>query len=162
MTAFSVARDAVLRLVAEVGEHGAVRVETGGFLLSRPTADGRHDILALAGEEGVRRSQDLFEVSGEAVERLFGWAAEQELRIGVQVHSHRQEAFLSRTDLRHGFTVEGFTTSVIPTYADPPRNPGSWGWWTCKAGEWKSTQPPAVVEGPAEVVRFDSGGVDAA
>jgi hypothetical protein len=161
MRSLSVTSDAVQALADEVAQCGSRPAETGGFLLCRENSDERLDIVALAGNAGIKRERDVFKVSGAAIERLFTWAGERELQIGAQVHSHRGRAFLSETDLRHGFAVEGFITSVIPTYMRPPREPAAWGWWCYRNGRWERGSAPVSVPGAAEVVRFDRAGVHA-
>jgi hypothetical protein len=159
MSGLTVTHDAVAALTGEVAVHGSSPAETGGFLLSRRESRTRLDLLALAGNAGIGRGRDVFKVSARAIERLFTWAGERDLLIAAQVHSHRGQAFLSPTDLRHGFAVEGFVTSVIPTYARPPVDPAAWGWWRYDEGHWQPAGAPVCVPGPAEVVRFDAGGV---
>jgi hypothetical protein len=152
------ARDGV---IAEVERYGALACETGGFLLTTAGTPERLAIAALADERGIDRRRGLFEVSGRAIERLFAWAGERELAIRAQVHSHGRRAFLSRTDVEHGFTVEGFTTAVVPWFAAPPADPARWGWWRCAGGDWLTADAPAVIEAAAEIVHFDEDGVRA-
>lgn len=161
MSGLSISDSAVSQLRADVARHAARPAETGGFLLARTDSRERLDVVALAGEAGVRRSRDVFRVSATAIERLFVWAADNELLIRAQVHSHRGNAFLSRTDLRHGFAVAGFITAVIPTYTDPPWNLSDWGWWFFDAGRWRAANGPTVSPGAARVVRFDEAGIGA-
>ena len=161
MSTLAISTEAVDRLLADVRLHGATPAETGGFLIARPQDPDRIELLALAGEHGVRRARDLFEVTGAAIERLFTWAADNELAIRAQVHSHRKHAFLSPTDVRHGFSVDGFISCVVPQYAAPPAEAGEWGWWECQGGRWARRPSPAVVRGTVDLVRFDAGGVDA-
>jgi hypothetical protein len=150
------ARDAIL---AEVRSYGARNVETGGFLLAPIESPKILQTVALAGSAGVERRFGLFEVSAEAINQIFTWASEHELRIAAQVHSHGRRAFLSSTDIEHGFSVEGFTTAVIPYFRDPPIEPSDWGWWVYKK-EWTSTTAPTLVEGDCKTIRFDADGVD--
>jgi hypothetical protein len=162
MSALVITEQAVARLLADVRLHGARRVEAGAFLLAREIAPERLELVALAGERGIRRARDLFKVPGRAIERLFTWASDRDLMIRAQVHSHRRTAFLSPTDLRGGFSVDGFVTCVIPYYAEPPAEPEGWGWWEYGAGRWRTRTAPTPVAGEAEVVYFDTGGVHGA
>lgn len=159
MSGLSISAQVVGELTVEVALHGARGTETGGFLLARPHAPEHIDVLALAGAAGVRRGRELFVISAAAIERLFSWAGERELAIRAQVHSHRAAAFLSTTDLRHGFAVEGFISSVIPTYTNPPPDPVRWGWWRCDATRWTPIHGPRITSGTAVTVRFDEEGV---
>jgi hypothetical protein len=160
VSGLSVSGDAVRHLSAEIARYGAKPAETGGFLMANAHTRERLAVLALAGQVGIDRGRDLFRVSSSAIERLFTWAGDHDLLIRAQVHSHRGRAFLSETDLRHGFAVEGFVTSVVPTYAHPPGDPGSWGWWSYDAGRWRALRGPRVAPGAAQVVRFDEATVD--
>jgi hypothetical protein len=152
-------RGATHAIVTEVCRYGAEHCETGGFLLACAATPDQVAIVALTGEEGIERRRGLLEVSAGALERLFTWAGERELKIAAQFHSHGRTAFLSDADIDHGFTVEGFTTSVVPWFADPPREPDAWGWWRCTGGEWVETDPPTTVDAANETVYFDEGGV---
>lgn len=149
-------------LYADVAHHGALGVESGMFLLAE---HGRCTIntLALAGTAGVTRHRDHFALSGKALARLFSHARARDLHVLAQVHSHREGAFLSPSDLRHGFAVEGFTTSVIPNYRRPPRDPANWGWWRYDGHSWASTAPYASTDtaSPAETITFDERGIRA-
>jgi hypothetical protein len=160
VSGLSVSRDAIRHLSTEIAVHGARPAETGGFLLAHANTRERLDVLALADQVGINRGRDLFRIRSSAIERLFTWAGDQDLLIRAQVHSHRGGAFLSETDLRHGFAVEGFITSVVPNYARPPDDPASWGWWSYSARRWRVLCPPSVAPGRARVVRFDQAGVD--
>jgi hypothetical protein len=161
VTGMTVASEAAVRLVDEIARHGRGPAETGGFLLAQPADRDHLTVLALAGDRGIERGRDLFKVSGGAIERLFTWAGDRDLLIRAQVHSHRRGAFLSATDLRHGFAVEGFITAVVPTYSQPPRDPDDWAWWICNAGHWDRAGAPSLVPGAGVVVRFDADGVHA-
>jgi hypothetical protein len=143
-------------LLIEVRQWGARGVETGGFLLASP--NGPISIVALAGRKGIVRRRGLFVASSRALTHLFSWAADRELHIAAQAHSHGGRAFLSETDRRHGFSVAGFTTIVIPFFAAPPEDVRAWGWWRYDGG-WRQTEAPSVVAGAATIVRFDEDGV---
>ena len=163
MSAMRVTPAAIDALTSEVAAWGARRVETGGFLLAdaaRPSQAG--DIVALAASAGIVRRRLLFGVSGAAIAQLFDWAADNGLRICAQVHSHQGNAFLSRTDIEHGFAVEGFVTAVVPFFAAPSRDPRRWGWWSYREGRWQTCLAPMLVSGRAQIVHFDEGGIRAA
>lgn len=159
MTDLTITRDTVTRLSEHIYLHGARNVETGGFLLSEARQPDNLCGLALAGRVGIRRAPDLFEVSGSAIERLFSWAAENDLRIRAQAHSHREGAFLSPTDLRYGFSVAGFITSVVPFYRAPSHEPRDWGWWRYQSDTWVVQKSPRVIGGSTSVVIFDAQGI---
>jgi hypothetical protein len=150
----------VALLLDEVRRYGARSMETGAFLLSHADAADELELVALPGQSGVRRRANLFEISGEAIGRLFEWASESERSIRAQIHSHKRTAFLSRTDLKFGFNVEGFVTCVIPHYADPPKAPAGWGWWEYRHGSWQPRKAPVVVAGAAEAIEFDAEGLN--
>lgn len=162
MSALTLSDQALDTLLTETRAWGARPAETGAFLLSVPAAADRLVVIALAGSAGIRRERDLFLISGAALERLFSWAGERSLTVRAQIHSHRGHAFLSPTDLRGGFNVEGFTTAVIPRYADPPADPTAWGWWRYGVGGWRICAGPKPVRASAEVVVFDARGIRAA
>jgi hypothetical protein len=157
MTSVSITDGVCTSLLNDVRTWGARGVETGGFLLAHP--NGPISILALAGNGGVARRRGLFSVSPRALARLFSWAGDRDLHVAAQAHSHGGRAFLSETDLRHGFSVAGFTTTVIPYFAAPPDDPRRWGWWRYE-GEWREAEAPAVISGNASVIRFDEEGID--
>jgi hypothetical protein len=162
MTELRVTRDLVDTLTADVRRFGARNAETGGFLLSTEAQPDRLTVLALAGQDGIGRRRGLFTVSGTAIERLFSWAGERELRIRAQVHSHAHDAFLSPTDLRHGFNVAEFITAVVPYFAAPSPEPVDWGWWQRSATAWLTRPAPTVVVGAVTAVHFDQAGIHAA
>lgn len=145
-------------IAGEVAAWGARRVETGGFMLAGDDAVISH--VALSGARGISRRRDQFVVSGRAIATLFAYASERNLRVRAQFHSHGGSAFLSRTDLNHGFSVDGFVTTVIPSYADPPPSTESWGWW-CFAESWVEISTPPQIGGDVHVLRFDEDGVRA-
>ena len=142
----------------EVARYGSIPVESGGFLLG-PGDDPRVDVVAFARDLGVRRARDLFVINGSALDRLFNWAHDRDARVYAQFHSHRTKAFLSRTDLNHGFSVKGFVTAVVPNYAAPAALPSMWGWWTYTGEAWETAVPPEVTSGDVAVVQFDASGV---
>jgi hypothetical protein len=147
-------------LIADAAQEAGVKLlETGGFVLG-PTGTDRSTVLALSGERGVDRMSRLFRVSGLAIASLFDWADERDLRILAQWHSHRLEAFLSETDLKHGFNVPGFRTAVVPHYEEPSSNPADWGWWMYDEDSWVETPAPATTVDEFTVVTFEEGRVD--
>jgi hypothetical protein len=147
-------RETLLNDVRIWGAHG---VETGGFLLATPGEP--ISILALGGSLGITRRTGVFRVSPRSLARLFSWAGDKKLHVAAQAHSHGGRAFLSEIDLRHGFSVTGFTTTVIPYFAAPPEDPHRWGWWRYE-GEWREAEAPTIISGDATVVCFDEVGVD--
>jgi hypothetical protein len=155
MSRLSITTGCVATIAYEVAAWGARDVETGGFLLGGD--DGRLATVALSARVGITRRRDLFVVSGRAIAGLFAYANERGLAVRAQFHSHAQEAFLSKSDLTHGFGVDGFITCVLPTYASPPRDAAGWGWWVYRRA-WTPTAAPLVARGEALVVRFDEGG----
>lgn len=158
MSGLALPVDAVKILLDEVRLHGARTEESGAFLLSHEQEPDQIAFVALPSDLGARRRANLFEVPAPALAILFEWAAEEELMIRAQVHSHKRGAFLSWTDLEHGFNVEGFITCVVPRYAHPPNDPCAWGWWEFRGGDWCRREAPAVAAGAAERVRFDAEG----
>lgn len=156
MTSLSITSETVAALTSEVAAWGCRGVETGGFLLGGD--DRAISCIALSGGPGIRRDRNHFRISGRAVAALFIYADEHDYAIHAQFHSHRGSAFLSDTDLAHGFDVDGFVTAVLPTYASPPLDLRAWGWWAYR-GNWLPTRSPVVVAGDTRVLRFDEEGV---
>jgi hypothetical protein len=144
----------------DVRQHGVRDRETGMFLLAPPGA-GTVTTLALPGTAGVTRRRECFALTGRALNRLFSYAHAHKLEVLAQIHSHACAAFLSEVDLRHGFAVQGFTTSVIPTYRRPPIHPGRWGWWRHDGRSWRPAAPYLSGEGAATIITFDEEGLDA-
>jgi hypothetical protein len=155
---FSIAETMLDPLHAHVRQYGGEDAEAGGFLLGSYD-DATATVLALAEGLGVERSRGLFRISGRAMERLFAFADDENLRVWAQVHSHPRGSFLSLTDETDGFRVPDFLSGVIPQYAEPPREPQSWGWWTFRHGEWQPADNPGVANRPSRVVTFDEEGV---
>lgn len=145
----------------EVRSFGLLGLETGGFLLM-PRGAATISIVALAGDTGIVRRRDLFQISARALDRLFTFADERDLWVPTQFHSHRQGAFLSIVDKSHGLSVEGFISIVVPRFVDPQPDPRAWGWWQNKENQWVEVAPWNHRHGGAEVVRFDEDGVRAA
>jgi len=161
MSRLRLTQAAVDALTADIRRWGALGAETGGFLIASKSDPDGLTIVALAGQAGIARRRGLFAVSGPAIGQLFSWAADRELRIRAQVHSHARGAFLSPTDLRHGFDVAGFISAVVPHFATPSAEPRDWGWWQRTATRWQARSAPGVIAGTASIVRFDQGGVRA-
>lgn len=153
----------VSALIDETMAFGARCLETGGFVLAprADPADGNTavTVIALAGDAGIARHRDMFQVSERALDRIFTFADDHGLWIPALLHSHRVSAFLSVTDQRHGLGVDGFVSAVIPQYSSPPTDPERWGWWRHESGRWRDADSPRVVGETIEVVRFDEGGV---
>jgi hypothetical protein len=151
--------EAISPILDEVCAYGARRKETGGFLLSAIDEPERVVVVALAGTVGITRWWGQFGISGGALDRLFTWADEHDLRIAAQFHSHGGRAFLSPTDLAHGLNVRGFVTCVIPSFKAPPREVERWGWWKFDGRTWKPEPPPTTANGTVTTVTFDERGV---
>jgi len=160
MSTLVIPRTMAHAIQAEVAHHGARDVETGMFLLAAPGA-GTVGTLALPGSAGVTRRREQFALTGRVLNRLFSHARAARLEIVAQIHSHAGAAFLSEVDLRHGFAVEGFTTSVIPTYRRPPLDPAGWGWWRHDGHEWQIVAPYTIGDGESTIITFDEETVDA-
>jgi hypothetical protein len=147
-------------IAREVRQFGQRRVETGGFLLA-PRGQGAVTVMAFAGEVGIIRERLLFQVSALALDQLFGFADQRSCWIPAQFHSHAAGAFLSRTDQQLGLRVKGFTSTVIPDFANPPCEVTAWGWWRFSSEDWIPCQPPQIEGDDLEVVTFDEEGVHA-
>jgi proteasome lid subunit RPN8/RPN11 len=155
MTPLLITAPTIAAIVSEVAAWGARDVETGGFLLGDHT--GAISGVALSAAAGICRHRDQFVISRRAMATLFDYAGERGQAVRAQFHSHGGRAFLSRTDIRHGFNVDGFITTVVPAYAAPPPSPSGWGWWIHNSG-WSPMTPPVVLRGKTCVVRFDENG----
>ena len=153
-------RLAARRIALDAADHGLRDVETGGFLLARDDSDVISTV-AFVGTLGITRRRDQFRISERAVDRLFAFVDDSGHWIPSQFHSHRAGAFLSRVDVDHGLSVEGFSSTVVPQYASPPPRAEEWGWWRFEAGQWRRIAPPEGSDSDVEVVRFDEGGVRA-
>jgi hypothetical protein len=149
-----------LVIAEEVRWFGRRDVETGGFLLA-PQGQGTVVVVAFAGQAGITRHRLLFQVSPLALDRLFGFADQRACWVPAQFHSHATEAFLSPTDQQNGLRVSGFTSVVIPRFADPPPDVAAWGWWQFSGPDWTRCWPPGVEGHEVEVVIFDEEGVRA-
>ncbi len=164
LSALTLPQAAVRAITTEVAAYGQHDLEHGGFLLLANTAHVV-SLVAVAGANGITRHRNLFQISAEALDRLFTFADDRELWIAAQFHSHGEDhgaaAFLSPTDADHGLRAEGFTSVVIPGYRNPPADTRRWGWWRFTAGRWKRVNGIGVGEGAVELVRFDEAGVHA-
>lgn len=156
MSIFTLPGGIAERIALEARTAGADLVETGGFVL---VGEDHRAILALTGNAGISREEKLFVVAIPATAALFDWAAERDVRVAAQWHSHRYEAFLSETDLAHGFNVPDFRTTVVPNYEDPSADPASWGWWQFQTDEWVATAAPAVTDEQFSMITFEAGNV---
>jgi len=147
-------------IAAEVRRYGALDVETGGFLLA-PEGTGSVCTVAFAGTSGITRRRLQLQISEIALDKLFAFASEQGCWVPSQFHSHAGEAFLSWTDREHGLRVPGFTSAVVPDFADPPASPDAWTWWLFSQGEWHPVDCPRAVDRDLRQVTFDEDGVRA-
>ncbi|HUF84619.1 MAG TPA: hypothetical protein VMQ81_08530, partial [Acidimicrobiia bacterium] len=86
------------------------------------------------------------------------YANEHDLWIPAQYHSHGLGAFMSECDLEHGLSVEGFTSTIVPFFANPPGDPRAWGWWRFD-GDWSPIAAPLRGHGEVARVTFDEDGV---
>ncbi len=151
-------QSAVESITRDVRVYGQRELETGGFLLLARDADVV-SMVAFAGDQGIARWRDRFQISERALDRLFSFADDRDLWVPIQFHSHEAGAFLSPIDADHGLRVEGFTSVVVPAYRDPPTDIHRWGWWRFTAGRWARANGARVADGAVELVRFDEGGV---
>jgi len=141
--------DAAQAIVADVARHGSRDVETGGFMLA-PVGTDTVTAIARAGEKGIARRREFFQISDLALDALFGYVEEHELWIPAQYHSHGVGSFMSDCDVEHGLSVAGFVSVIVPFFADPPVVPSAWGWWRFEGHHWVPLGPPAP--GNGEVV----------
>lgn len=146
-------------LVEHVQEHGHHGVETGAFVLSSGPAPAAGEVLALTGDLGIVRRSRYLEISDRAIDNLFRWSVAQALVVRAHIHSHSAEAFMSWTDERGGFNVEGFVSGVVPDFGRPPSDPSQWGWWSYGSGNWTPCELSVIDNSCARVVVFDAGGV---
>ncbi len=117
------------------------------------------DIVALLGDDGIKRRPDRLVISGLALAILFDWADDHDLRVLAQVHSHGMSARMSVTDKRFGLTVENFISAIVPEASSPPDDPSRWGWWTFHSGGWMPNEPARAVAGSCQTIVFDESGV---
>ncbi len=143
-----------------VTSYGALDVETGLFLAA-PRGGDTATAVAFAGTRGVERHRGRLALSARAISRLLRFLSERDLVALAQIHSHRGPAGLSRTDLAHGFSVEGFTSAVIPYYRRPAHDPKAWGWWRYQGGRWRVADAFTLTAAATATiaVTFDEEGV---
>jgi hypothetical protein len=146
-------------VITETAAFGSARLETGGFLMASAGSNAVCSV-AMAGDAGIVRTWNQFQISDQALDRLFSYADSNQLWLPIQFHSHQFDAGMSRTDAQHGLRVEGFISAILPTFAHPPDAVGEWNWWQFTSGRWRGCPPPVVVPAPVSlVVSFDEGGV---
>jgi hypothetical protein len=146
-------------VVDETRLYGSRNLETGGFLTA-PTSSDDVTRVAVAGTTGIVRHPDLFQISERALDRLFSYADDNRLWMPVQFHSHHFGADMSRTDALHGLRVEGFISTILPRFVNPPEDVSEWGWWQFTDGEWRPFPPiPIARREPGRVLVFDEDGV---
>jgi hypothetical protein len=156
----AVRQDAAKRIAQEVRAFGGRSLETGGFLLA-PRSTGILSVAALAGDAGIVRHADLFQISARALDCLFHFADDHDLYVPVQFHSHRRWPFLSQADEEHGLRAEGFVSTVVPGYTAPSCSVNDWGWWSFEAGRWTAVTAPTAIAGEITVLEFDGEGIRA-
>jgi len=149
-----------LAIAAEVRRYGELDVETGGFLLA-PEGSGSVCTVAYAGAKGITRYRLQLQISEIALDKLFAFASTQGCWVPAQFHSHAGSAFLSRIDREYGLRVPGFTSAVVPAFADPPVNPDAWIWWQFDHGDWYPVDGPRTADRDLRQVTFDEDGVRA-
>ncbi len=159
MSSLTMTLGVVDAVVDETRAYGDRNLETGGFLTASATSD---DItgVAVAGTTGIVRRADLFQISERALDRLFSYADDKGLWMPVQFHSHRFGPGMSLTDALHGLRVEGFISTILPRFANPPEDVSQWGWCQFTDGEWRPFPPISINrKQPGAVIVFEEGGV---
>ncbi|WP_433358735.1 hypothetical protein [Streptosporangium sp. CA-115845] len=146
-------------LLGHVRGYGRRDVETGGLLITRPREAGVA-VLALAGSAGIQRQRGLFVITMPALDAIFTYAEDRDLQVRAMFHSHKHRAFMSSTDRRSGLNAQGFISTIIPTYTDPPPDPSQWGWWRYEK-DWHPTSPAVADQAlsSTKIITFDAGGV---
>lgn len=157
---FAVPAPGVRAIIDEVESFGHQNLETGGFLMMG-RGESTASAVAVAGTSGIVRRHNLLQISARALDRLFTHAAERDLWIPVQFHSHGISAFLSEPDEAHGLCVEGFVSTVIPHFFEPSSDMSAWGWWQYSSGQWLDFEAAHEVSGEITLIRFDEDGVRA-
>jgi len=152
---------AAVRLCDDIRRYGQLDLETGGFFLAKP-GSAVTTVVAIAGTAGIIRGYGLFAITRPAFDAIFTWAEDRGLQVRAMVHSHAEEAFLSRTDREGGLRVKGFISAVVPAFADPPPDPSAWRWWIYTSG-WTPIPPPVtdMTARCTDAVVFDGDGVRA-
>jgi hypothetical protein len=156
---FTIRDEVIAAVVDETTYYGSAQLETGGFLIARR---GSEEICgaAMAGDVGILRRHNAFQISERALDRLFTYASDNDLWLPIQFHSHEFGSGMSKTDARHGLRAEGFISTILPRFACPTACLAAWGWWQFLSGDWRTC--PAALEvagGPDLLVTFDEGGV---
>jgi hypothetical protein len=159
MTGPAITQAAVAAVVADVARYGAAGVETSGFLLVPRSDPTMTAVAAMAGAAGITRCPDQLIISGAAVDVLSEWADNHDLRVAVQFHSHAAAAFLSPIDRRGGIRIDGFISTVLPTFHAPPAATARWGWFVFADGDWNPRPALATVAGGIQTIRFDEDGI---
>lgn len=158
MTALALSQAQIGTMCDEVRRFGALEQETGGFLLTADHQTVAH--VALTGSVGIERDWGRFVVRVEALDQLFTYAEDRELRVAAMFHSHMRGAFLSPIDRTGGINMVGFTSIVIPTFENPPIETTGWGFWIFDGSQWHRAEPWAALGvASAAVLRFDASGV---
>ncbi len=144
---------------SHVAEFGQLSAESGGFFVGATDSPVITSIM-FANGLGIERKHGGFAVSAKAIDVLFGWVENQGARVWAQFHSHPTDAFLSAIDIKYGFSVEGFTSAVIPRFSSPPRDSNQWGWWRYEGKSWQRITGPAIVRNQiVSVYTFGEDGV---
>ena len=152
-------RSVIAAVVAETQAYGSRRLETGGFLMCNVGED-EASAVAMAGTTGIVRHPFLLQISERALDRLFVYADSQGFWLPVQFHSHMQAPSMSPTDEKHGLRVEGFVSTILPDFSEPPSDLSAWGWWRFSGGSWVGCEPAGVIDGDCvAIVTFDESGV---
>jgi hypothetical protein len=159
LSPFTIRDEVIVAVVDETARYGSTRLETGGFLFAQR---GSEEICgaAMAGDSGILRRHNVFQISERALDRLFTYASDNDLWLPIQFHSHEFGAGMSETDALHGLRAEGFISTILPGFACPTASLTAWGWWQFLSGDWRIC--PAAIEvagGPDLLVTFDEGGV---
>lgn len=158
MSPLQIGSDAVATIVTDVARYGALGVETGALLLT-PPGQATVTLVALAGTAGIERRAGLLVFTSAALNPLFSYAEDNGFQVRAQVHSHKHEAFLSKTDKAGNIRMPGFIAAVIPDFATPTSNVATWGWWTFEESDWKRGAPPTVTRLNTKFITFDAGGI---
>jgi hypothetical protein len=151
--------EVIAAVVAETARYGSAQLETGGFLIAQ---SGTEDVCgaAMAGDAGILRRHNAFQISERALDRLFTYASENDLWLPIQFHTHEFGSGMSETDALHGLRTEGFISAILPRFASPTTDLAEWGWWQFLSGGWRTCLPALEVPGgPDMLVTFDEVGV---
>ncbi len=155
----SIPLEGVEAVVRETSQYGMSCLETGGFFLAH-SGESIISSIAMAGNTGVSRHHNFFQISASAIDRLFVYADAAGYWIPAQFHSHRFTADMSLVDEDHGFRAEDFISTILPHYNKPPNHPENWTWWKFSGGSWVTSQSAMLYNGCLEcIVEFDEDGV---